>query len=247
MSNTNSNVSREYNTNEGDVAVVLEYISYENVIVKFRDSNTPTDFTLKCQLGDLRRGRVKNPYRRQICCIGYKGVGEYLTSVNGKNTKCWRVWSNMIKRCYDKNDKSYSNYGAKGITVCDSWHNFQNFAKWYTENAKEGWEIDKDLFGGMCYSPNNCTMLPKELNSFFKNKTLTNPRNGVRYDGKSYIAQITADGERYYLGRYKNEEDAIDVFRKEKLRLMRIKVENFKKCLDKHTLERLEVIINDYS
>lgn len=29
--------------------------------------------------------------------------------------------SQIISRCYDKNNKSYKNYGARGITVCKEW------------------------------------------------------------------------------------------------------------------------------
>lgn len=37
-------------------------------------------------------------------------------------------WKEMNKRCYNKNCKAYSSYGARGITVCDRWRkSFKNF------------------------------------------------------------------------------------------------------------------------
>lgn len=30
-------------------------------------------------------------------------------------------WRAMLARCYNPNSKSYSNYGSRGITVCDEW------------------------------------------------------------------------------------------------------------------------------
>ena len=33
----------------------------------------------------------------------------------------FRAWCKMIARCYDNNDRKYSRYGARGITVCDRW------------------------------------------------------------------------------------------------------------------------------
>lgn len=33
----------------------------------------------------------------------------------------YSVWKGLFTRCYNKNSKDYKYYGAKGITVCDSW------------------------------------------------------------------------------------------------------------------------------
>ena len=38
------------------------------------------------------------------------------------------AWRHMKDRCFNPNHKAYSNYGDRGITVCDRWKNsFQNF------------------------------------------------------------------------------------------------------------------------
>ena len=34
--------------------------------------------------------------------MGYLGEGKYKVSENGKLTKCYKVWRNMLERCYDK-------------------------------------------------------------------------------------------------------------------------------------------------
>lgn len=40
----------------------------------------------------------------------------------------YQSWASMITRCYNKNTKSFKNYGGRGINVCDSWRNdFQSF------------------------------------------------------------------------------------------------------------------------
>lgn len=33
------------------------------------------------------------------------------------------AWRNMLHRCHNKDHRDYSNYGARGITVCDEWRN----------------------------------------------------------------------------------------------------------------------------
>ena len=37
------------------------------------------------------------------------------------------AWNGMKRRCFNPNHKAYSNYGDRGITVCDRWLNFENF------------------------------------------------------------------------------------------------------------------------
>ncbi len=40
----------------------------------------------------------------------------------------YRTWTNMKTRCYNVNNKSYKNYGGRGITMCERWKNsFINF------------------------------------------------------------------------------------------------------------------------
>lgn len=88
-------------------------------------------------------------------------------------------WKDMNDRCHRKTNKSYKNYGARGITVCDEWrHNFMAFVEWA---EKSGWEkgltIDR-IDNDKGYSPDNCRWVPRE----FQNK---NKRNVKLYDGKT--------------------------------------------------------------
>ena len=35
--------------------------------------------------------------------------------------KAYRAWSHMKGRCYCESDKSFSDYGGRGVSVCDEW------------------------------------------------------------------------------------------------------------------------------
>lgn len=37
------------------------------------------------------------------------------------------VWHKMLRRCRDPLDKSWENYGGRGINVCDRWQDFGSF------------------------------------------------------------------------------------------------------------------------
>lgn len=105
-----------------------------------------------------------------ICCdVGFIGAGEYNSKTEVCGVRPYVVWRHMIKRCYDKSSRVYQSYGMKGVSVCENWHNFQNFAEWYCNNyPKDGkkYELDKDkLFkGNMLYSPGTCCFISKSEN-----------------------------------------------------------------------------------
>jgi hypothetical protein len=57
-------------------------------------------------------------------------VGRKTKWENPTGTKTYYCWRNMKSRCYDKNHVAYSNYGGRGISVCDEWrNNFDAFVK----------------------------------------------------------------------------------------------------------------------
>ena len=85
-----------------------------------------------------------------------------LTTHGLREHRLYGVYQNMKNRCYREQDKSYKNYGARGITICDEWlNNFQAFYDWaiingYDKDAKRGdCTIDRINVNGN-YEPTNC-------------------------------------------------------------------------------------------
>lgn len=40
-----------------------------------------------------------------------------------------KVWSQMMQRCYNPKSVDYEDYGGRGISVCDRWHDPRNFIR----------------------------------------------------------------------------------------------------------------------
>ncbi len=66
----------------------------------------------------------------------------------------YNSWLAMMSRCYKESDVAYKNYGARGIVVCDEWHNFMNFLSDMKERPN-GTTIDR-IDVNKSYEPGNC-------------------------------------------------------------------------------------------
>jgi hypothetical protein len=67
----------------------------------------------------------------------------------------YKVWEAMIQRCTNPRNKSYPNYGGRGIRVCQSWRD--DFLAFYRDMGPrpDGLTLDRiDVNGD--YEPGNC-------------------------------------------------------------------------------------------
>lgn len=71
-------------------------------------------------------------------------------------TPTYRSWASMIMRCFDPRQKSYADYGGRGITVCERWRSsFENFLADMGERPK-GKTLDRFPNNDGNYEPGNC-------------------------------------------------------------------------------------------
>jgi len=99
---------------------------------------------------DLKNGHVKS-----CGCTRHSPITH-----NKSNTPEYIIWAGMKARCTYTKHKSYDDYGAKGITISESWESFENFLADMGERPSVGMSIErKDNTKG--YSKENCIWADK--------------------------------------------------------------------------------------
>lgn len=145
--------------------VVEEYINSSNVTVRFLE----TGGVKKTKYCHVLSGGVRDDMFPSVCGVGYIGNGNYKSRIGRVKTTCYHKWRSMINRCYsDEYHKLKPTY--KDCTVCEEWHNFQNFAKWFEDNYPQDgkdYQLDKDIKvrGNRVYSPDTCMFVSASDNT----------------------------------------------------------------------------------
>jgi hypothetical protein len=124
-----------------------------------------------CLMGDfVSKSKTKHGHSANVTRRAPKAVSEQ-AAINKKLLKeekrrsfeartayrqsaTYKRWMSMRKRVRDKTPDVFKHYGAKGITVCERWNNFENFLADMGE-CPEGLTLDR-IDPNKSYGPDNC-------------------------------------------------------------------------------------------
>ena len=120
-----------------------------------------------------------------------------------------RRWRDMLQRCYNERNRSFKNYGGRGIGVCERWR--ESFANFYADMGKcgNGMSLDR-IDNNAGYSPGNCrwaTATDQSRNT----RRSTAKDAGLSFDGKlnKWVAYITVKRRTVRIGAFADRNDAI--------------------------------------
>lgn len=150
-----------------------DLLKKNHYVVKFLDTGTIKSFSTS----SVGQRCIRDPYAKTILGIACLGEGKHLTKKNGKMTKEYTTWSDMLRRCYGSSIEDC----YKNTIVSDRWLNFQNFCDdiveipgyllWKTNNR---YALDKDKLqvgvANKVYSKDTCMFITCGENSSIANK-----------------------------------------------------------------------------
>ena len=248
----NDRIGEERVNNFGSKMVIKGYRGCMDIDVYFPEY----DWTFKhAQYTHFKRGNIKCPYEKRCFGIGYLGEGKYKTKENGKLTDKYKIYHDMLRRCYDlKYQEKYPTY--KGCTVEDYLLNFQNMGEWLKENyyeiPGEKMCLDKDILckGNKIYSRETCIFVPERINLLFIKSDNARGDNPIgvtpRESGNYQVHCNNGYGKLIPLGTYSTKEEAFQVYKKYKESLIKETIDSYEGKIPEPFYSRLREAMYNY-
>lgn len=119
------------------------------------------------------------------------------TTHGGAGTPSYATWRDMMARCYNPSNISYTDYGRRGISVCNRWHDFNNFLEDMGDKP-EDLSIER-VNNEEGYSPKNCIWATTAIQTRNRRSTRKLTYNGetlcvTDWATKLGIKQVTLSG-----------------------------------------------------
>jgi hypothetical protein len=134
---------------------------------------------------------------------------EKITKHGGWKKASYNTWRAMMRRCYKQQDKDYPRYGGKGVSVCERWHEYLNFAADMGEPYGDETLDRKDVYGN--YEPDNCRwagVKTQNRNLRVRANSVTGVTGVSKTVSGTYMAKISVGTKAFYSKCFKTVEEA---------------------------------------
>lgn len=170
--------------------IAVEYIGRKN-----RESQ----WLCKCDCGNFAICGLQNlQHPRMHSCGCWLQEGNMFRKHSGCFTLTYSSWASLKARCLTPSDRHYSDYGGRGIKVCDRWlgeHGFENFLADMGERPTLKHSIDRiDVNGN--YEPSNCRWATSVVQANNKRNNIIIEHNGETHSLCDWCRMFGVDSTR---------------------------------------------------
>ena len=234
----------------GDL-IITKYVNSKAVCVKF----VVTGYETTTKASNVIAGSVKDGLLPTVHGIGITGDSQ--VRVDGKHTKEYRLWNNMLKRCYSVGcQKVRPTY--IDCSVSENFRYLQYFKEWCNnqigfnsvDEKGKPFALDKDILvkGNRVYNEDVCVFVPQEVNLLFTKRDKSRGEYPIGVSFHKSRGMLTATLNNKYLGYFNTAEQAFQVYKTAKEAYIKEVANKWKDKIDPKVYEALmnyEVHIDD--
>lgn len=146
------------------------------------DKNGQSRWECKCDCGNItvaKGANLKNGAVKSCGCLLHKAPKN--KKHGESNTPLYQMWISMIYRCHNEKNQAYKFYGARGIRVCEEWHDYEAFKRWVEETKPEGKYTIERIDANGDYCPDNCTWITMSEQANNRRSNIL-----IRYNGEEH-------------------------------------------------------------
>lgn len=100
-------------------------------VIRFDKSINRNPYWLcKCACGNIKsiRGeRLRNGKAKSCGCLAKELSRQRMQTHGMTHTRLFKIWDGIKQRCFNTNDRHYTDYGGRGVTLHSPWLEFINF------------------------------------------------------------------------------------------------------------------------
>lgn len=203
------------------------------VLERMPNINSNTMWRCVCSCGtfkNIQGSNLMSGNHKSCGCLKRKKGTEHYSSTHGlTRTTTYSTYQDIIRRCYNKNRKTWKYYGGRGIKVCKRWRDsFENFVE--DMGLKPPNMSIERIDNNGNYTPENCKWATSQEQAFNRRKQSNKSSkyigvHKIKSNGK-WKSCIGWSHKIYILDTFKDEYAAHKAYERAKRRLLNFKKRN---------------------
>ena len=172
-------INSKYKVNIGDIFGYLTIL--DNPTPNKKKPFIAAKILVKCKCGVIKLINFYDMIHGKILSCGCKNKQNTIDrnyKHGDSQTRLYKIWCGIIKRCNSINRKDAHRYKLRGIQVCEEWNDYLIFKDWALNNGyQEDLEIDR-INNNSSYEPSNCRWCSHKINGRNQSTTHLYEYNG---------------------------------------------------------------------